>query len=186
MIKQPDVLLLHFLYSHDYSLANKRANFEFYEPRCIHESSLSPGIHSILAAELGLEEKAYEYWAHTARLDLDNYNRNTHEGVHTTSMASAWLNLVYGFGGMRSDGERLSFRPSLPRQWKSFGFRLLYRGSVLQVGVDPKTFTCRVVRGPSVSVDVFDQTRRVTASGIAVAMRNSRRERRATSARRAP
>lgn len=52
MIKQPDVLMFMFLYNTQFSERGKRANYEFYEPRCIHESSLSPSIHSIFASEL--------------------------------------------------------------------------------------------------------------------------------------
>jgi maltose phosphorylase len=167
MIKQPDVLLLHFFFSHEFDLKNKRANYEYYEPRCSHESSLSPGVHSILAAELGRHQQAYDYWKYAARLDLDNYNRNTHEGLHTTSMAAAWLNVVYGFGGMRSDGDRLSFNPSLPAAWKSFSFQIVYRRSVLNVRVTPQAVTLKVVAGPSVAVDLFNETVRVTSGGVA-------------------
>jgi len=170
MIKQPDVLLLHLFFSHDYDLKNKRANYAYYEPRCSHESSLSPGVHSILAVELGLHAKAYAYWRHAARLDLDDYNRNTHEGLHTTSMAAAWLNVVYGFGGMRSDGKMLSFAPSLPARWRSFAFRVLYRGSVLKVNVDRRAVALTAASGPPVRVEVFGRPRTVTAAGIRVPM----------------
>jgi maltose phosphorylase len=167
MIKQPDVLLLHFFFSHDYDLENKRANFHFYEQRCSHESSLSPGIHSILAAELGEHGKAYDYWKHAARLDLDNYNRNTREGLHTTSMAAAWLNVVYGFGGMRSDGTRLSFKPSIPNGWKSFDFDIIYRDAVLNVRVDPHNVTFKLMSGAPFTVEVFGRELFVTSSGAA-------------------
>ena len=135
MIKQPDVLLLHFFFSHEYSIENKRANFEYYEPRCSHESSLSPGVFSILANELGLHQKAFDYVSHATRLDLDDYNNNAHEGIHNTSMAAAWMNMVYGFGGMRSDGDCLVFNPAIPEQWKSLAFKLLYKESLFQVKI---------------------------------------------------
>jgi len=170
MIKQPDVLLLHFFFSHEFDEANKRVNYEYYEPRCSHESSLSPGVHSILAAELGMHNKAYEYWKYAARLDLDNYNRNSHSGLHITSMAASWLNVVYGFGGMRSDGRRLSFNPSLPATWKAFTFQVIYRGSVLSVRVTREEVMLRIVSGSAFSVDVFDKTVRVTKAGISLPM----------------
>ncbi len=157
MIKQPDTLLALFLFSGDYTMAEKRVNFEYYEPRCIHESSLSPAIHSILAAELGKGDMAANYWSHAARLDLDDYNRNTSNGLHTTSMAATWMNVVYGFGGMRSDGKVLSFRPSMPKMWKRFSYRILCRGSVLEVAVDKKNATFRVVEGKAVSADIFGE-----------------------------
>jgi maltose phosphorylase len=175
MIKQPDVLLLHFFFSHEYDLKNKLANYQYYEPRCSHESSLSPGVHSIMAAELGLHQKAFDYWKYAARLDLDDYNRNTSSGLHTTSMAAAWLNVVYGFGGMRSDGPRLSFRPSIPATWKSFRFQIVYRDSVLNVHVTPQSVALKIVSGPSCDVDLFDEKVRVTHAGAVRPMPADRR-----------
>ena len=174
MLKQPDALLLHFFFSHEYALAEKRVNFEIYEPRTIHESSLSPGIHSILAAELGLHRKAFDYVRHASRLDLDDYNRNTHEGLHTTSMAAAWMSLVYGFGGMRSDGETISFNPSIPAKWKAFSFRVLCRGALLEVYVGRKAAAFKVVDGPSVTVEVFGKRTKVGAKGVEVVMPKGR------------
>jgi maltose phosphorylase len=174
MLKQPDALLLHFFFSHGYSLAEKRVNFEFYEPRTIHESSLSPGIHSILAAELGLHRKAFDYVKHASRLDLDDYNRNTHEGLHTTSMAAAWMSLVYGFGGMRSDGETISFNPSIPAKWKAFSFRVLCRGALLEVRVDRKRVAFKAVDGPAVAVEVFGKRTKVGPRAVEVVMPKGR------------
>ncbi|NQU45333.1 family 65 glycosyl hydrolase [bacterium] len=175
MIKQPDVVLLQFLNSHDYTPESKRVNFDYYEPRCVHESSLSPAIHSIMAAELGRHEKAYDYWKHAARLDLDDYNRNTHAGLHTTSMAAAWLNLVYGFGGLRSDGPRLSFRPSIPAKWRSFRFRLMVRDSILEVGVNREKAEFTVVQGPGFEVDIFDKTTVLGAEPVQIALPGNRK-----------
>ncbi|MEM1060238.1 MAG: glycosyl hydrolase family 65 protein [Verrucomicrobiota bacterium] len=157
-IKQPDVLLLHFFFSHDYSLAEKKINYEYYEPLCAHESSLSPGVHSILAAELGKEQIAFDYVRYASRLDLDDFNGNTREGLHMTSMAAAWMSLVYGFGGMRSDGVRLSFKPNIPRKWKAFSFRVLYRDALIEVKVDHGKAVFTKLEGPSVKVDVYGKT----------------------------
>ncbi len=137
MIKQPDVLMFMFLYNQSFSRQEKQVNYDYYEPRCIHESSLSPSVHSILAAELGRPEAAFEFFRFAARIDLDNYNRNTSEGIHITSIAAAWMNIVYGFGGMRSDGELLSFEPSIPSHWSRYCFQVAYRGSVLTDGCFP-------------------------------------------------
>lgn len=154
-IKQPDVLLLLFFFSHDYSLGEKRVNFNYYEPKCAHESSLSPGVHSILAAELGLHKMAFDYVRYASRLDLDDYNGNTKEGLHMTSMAAAWMSLVYGFGGLRSDGKLLSFNPSIPAEWKSFSFRIEYRGALLEIKVDRKQVAFRKLTGDAVQFEVF-------------------------------
>lgn len=170
-IKQPDVLLLPFFFSHDYTLEEKRVNFEYYEPRCVHESSLSPGVHSILATELGKAELAFEYVKYASRLDLDDYNRNTHQGLHMTSMAAAWMSLVYGFGGMRSDGERLSFWPTIPEEWNGYSFRIVYRGALLEVRADKDIVRFKVLEGPACAIDIYDRTQTVGAEEIAVPLR---------------
>ena len=135
MIKQPDVLMFLFLHNQDFTEEVKRANYEFYEPRTVHESSLSPSIHSIFACELGKHDEAFRLFAFATRMDLDNYNRNTDEGLHTTSIAAAWMNIVYGFGGLRSDGEELVLNPTLPRQWTEYEFGILYRNVHIRVTV---------------------------------------------------
>lgn len=147
MIKQPDVLMFMLLYSGDFSYEQKLANYEFYEPRCIHESSLSPSVHSILASELGKEKEALDFFGFASRLDLDDYNRNSCEGLHTTSIAAAWLNIVYGFGGVRSDGEKLILNPTIPSIWKSYSFKLNYKGCNIGVKVTQDTARITVVGG---------------------------------------
>ncbi|MGQ9778777.1 MAG: glycoside hydrolase family 65 protein [Bacillota bacterium] len=170
MIKQPDVLMLMFLHNRQFTTEAKRVNYEYYEPRCVHESSLSPSIHSILAAELGKHEEAFEFFRFATRMDLDNYNRNTNEGLHLTSMAAAWMNVVYGFGGMRSDGEILAFNPSLPRAWSGYSFRVSYRGSVIGFTVDGQTVTAKVMSGPPVRITVYGAEYELDAAGIRLEM----------------
>lgn len=155
MIKQPDVLLFLFFFSQEYSLETKCVNYNYYEPRCSHESSLSPAIHSILASELGKHDEAYEFSHYASRLDLDDYNRNTHEGLHITSMAATWMNIVYGFGGMRSDGDKLVFNPSIPKAWNKFSFRILYQDAILSITVDKEAVTFKVISGPAITAMIY-------------------------------
>jgi maltose phosphorylase len=176
MIKQPDVLMFIFLYNQEFSDDVKRANYEYYEPRCIHESSLSPSIHSILAAELGYHDQAFDFCRFATRLDLDNYNRNTHEGLHTTSIAAAWMNIVYGFGGMRSDGETLSFCPSIPKAWNSYSFHLMDRGSTVKVRIDQEMAEFTVKNGPPVSVKIYGTDYRIDTTGVKIKMGLSQKE----------
>lgn len=173
MIKQPDVLMFMFLYSSEYSLEEKRANYDYYEPRCIHESSLSPSIHSILAAEIGRAEEAYKFFEFATRLDLDNYNRNTREGLHTTSIAAAWMNIVYGFGGMRSDGDQLMLNPSIPERWKSYSFRVTYQGVKILVEVDQDQACIRATSGGEAEVSVYGSPVTVGEAGIRVPLRKA-------------
>ena len=163
MIKQPDVLMMLYLYNTSFSDSVKRVNYEFYEPRTIHESSLSPAIHSVLAAELGRMEEAVRFFGFATRLDLDNYNRNTREGLHTTSIAMAWTNIVYGFAGLRSDGEELRFAPRLPDRWKSLTFSLFYRGRLLRIRMERGRTGFRLLRGEPLSLLVYDRPRTISA-----------------------
>ncbi|MBE0601152.1 MAG: family 65 glycosyl hydrolase, partial [Firmicutes bacterium] len=135
MIKQPDVLMAMLLYGDDFTPEEKAANYAYYEPRCVHESSLSPSIHAILAAELGLRDDTLRFFAFATRLDLDNYNRNTSEGLHLSSVAATWRTIVQGFGGARYENGQLSLRPWLPEQWRRFSFSLQIRASILRVEV---------------------------------------------------
>ena len=103
-------------------------NFDFYEPSTVHESSLSPCVHSILAT-LGRYEKAYKMYLRTSRLDLDDYNREVHEGLHITSMGGTWMSVVYGFGGMSILEGLLCFDPALPENWEALSFISYFTGN---------------------------------------------------------
>ncbi len=140
-IKQADVLQGLYFFEDRFSDEVIKANFDFYEPMTVHESSLSPCVHSILAAKLGYEEKAIEMYMRTSRLDLDDYNHEAHEGLHITSMAGTWMSIVQGFGGMRVKNGELTFNAMLPKQWNSYTFRILFRGEVVVVRVDEQGTT---------------------------------------------
>ncbi|MGX7198577.1 glycoside hydrolase family 65 protein [Enterococcus nangangensis] len=155
MIKQPDVLMFMFLLNQQFTPEEKRRNYDFYEPKTIHESSLSPAIHSILANELGKEEDAYRFFEFATRMDLDNYNRNTREGLHTTSIAGAWMNIVYGFGGVRSDASILGLAPSLPREWESYRFKIIYRGLHLHISVTKEKVVVQLQENTVLKVKMY-------------------------------
>jgi maltose phosphorylase len=166
MIKQPDVLMFMFLYNTSFSIDEKRKNYLFYEPRTIHESSLSPSVHSILALELGRYDEAYGFFQYATRIDLDDYNRNTREGLHTTALAAAWMNIVYGYAGLRSDGARLALNPVLPRQWKSLEFGLRIHDSTVRVSLTPEATTIKTVAGPAQKLTVWGVDYEVGPSGV--------------------
>ena len=133
-IKQADVLQGMYFFEDQFDMDTLRRNYEFYEPMTVHESSLSPCVHSILASKLGLKDKAYEFYLRTARLDLDDYNNDTEDGCHITSMAGTWLAVVKGFGGLRvSDAGQLVLNPYCPDNWQSLAFTIRFRGALLQV-----------------------------------------------------
>ncbi len=132
-IKQADVLQGFYFFENHFNSGQIEKHFDFYEPLTVHESSLSPCVHSIIACSLGREEKAYEMYLRTSRLDLDDYNHEVHEGLHITSMAGTWLSIVQGFGGMRNFDGKLSFDPIIPKNWKSYSFKIKYRGNTIKV-----------------------------------------------------
>jgi len=170
IVKQPDVLNLMYFFGQDYPLQEKRANYEFYEARTIHESSLSPSLHAILAAELGKLDEAYTFFSYGARMDLDDYNRNTEQGCHVTSAAGVWASMIFGFGGMRTDGDVLSFRPTCPARWKSYRFRVCYRDAVLEVRVAGDRAEFRVIAGPAVTIRVNGERQTVGAEGFSASL----------------
>lgn len=156
-IKQADVLQGIYYFGDQYSLEEKRRNFAFYEPMTVHESSLSPSIHAILAAELGMEEKALEMYERTARLDLDNYNNDTEDGCHITSMTGSWLAIVQGFAQMKTYDGRLSFAPFLPSKWTGYAFHINYRGRLLAIDVAQKAVTIQLVSGEPLNLTIYGE-----------------------------
>ena len=136
-IKQADVLQGIYTFESQFDKETLKKNFDFYEPLTVHESSLSPCIHSILASSLGYEDLAYKFYLRTARLDLDDYNHDTDDGLHITSMAGTWMSVVEGFGGVRVLNGALQLAPALPKQWQSYSFKITFRGALLKVAVKP-------------------------------------------------
>ena len=132
-IKQADTLQSMFWFENDFSDEEIKQHFDFYEPLTVHESSLSPCIHSILAAKIGYEQKSYEMYLRTSRLDLDDYNHDTEDGLHITSMGGTWMAFVMGFGGVRARDNKLILNPFLPNNWKSYQFRVDFRGAHLSL-----------------------------------------------------
>lgn len=154
-IKQSDVLLGLYLYYFDFDTDTTRRNFDFYEPMTVHESSLSPHIHSILAARIGEVEKAYELFMHTTRLDLDDYNNETDQGLHITSMPGSWLAIVRGFAGLQIHGGILSFSPVLPNKWSGYTFKVNYSGNTLHIRVAGKEIIFSLTAGNKLNIGVY-------------------------------
>ncbi|WP_298486097.1 glycoside hydrolase family 65 protein [uncultured Maribacter sp.] len=132
-IKQADVLQGLYFFEDDFSIEALERHFDFYEPFTVHESSLSPCVHSIQAAKLDRMEQAYTFYLRTSRLDLDDYNYEVEEGLHITSMAGTWMSIVEGFGGMRVKDDTLSFTPKIPKEWKGYSFKINFRGTIIKV-----------------------------------------------------
>ena len=151
-IKQADVLQGFYFFEDDFSKDQLEKNFDFYEPFTVHESSLSPSIHAVLAAKLDRPEQAYNFYLQTSRLDLDDYNAEVKDGLHITSMAGTWLSVIEGFGGMRVKNNAVYFKPRLPKAWKSFSFKINFRGSILELFVSDTESKVTLIAGESVSI----------------------------------
>jgi maltose phosphorylase len=156
-IKQADTLQSFFWFEDNFSADELKRHFDFYEPITVHESSLSPCIHSILAAKIGYQEKSYEMYLRTARLDLDDYNNDTDDGLHITSMGGTWMAFVMGFGGLRVKDGILKFNPFLPEQWKSYSFRVDFRGAHLLLKKEKETFSVTNFSNTKVSLEVWGE-----------------------------
>ncbi|VAV83631.1 Maltose phosphorylase [hydrothermal vent metagenome] len=134
-IKQADVLQGFYFFEDHFTQQELERHFDFYEPFTVHESSLSPCVHSVQATKLGRMDQAYKFYLRTSRLDLDDYNHEVDEGLHITSMAGTWMSIVEGFGGMRVKDNILSFNPQIPKQWKAYSFKINFRNQILKVNV---------------------------------------------------
>ena len=132
-IKQADTLQGFYFFEDHFTKKELQKHYEFYEPFTVHESSLSPCVHSVLASALGKIDEAYTLYLRTARLDLDDYNKEVHEGLHITSMAGTWLSIVEGFAGMRVKNGKLHFTPRLPKHWKSLSFKVIFQGETKEI-----------------------------------------------------
>ncbi|GAA4268927.1 glycoside hydrolase family 65 protein [Hyunsoonleella aestuarii] len=140
-IKQADVLQGFYFFEDHFSNEELEKHFDFYEPFTVHESSLSPCVHSIQAAKLDRMEQAYTFYLRTSRLDLDDYNHEVHEGLHITSMAGTWMSIVEGFGGLRVKDNKLSFAPKIPNQWKEYSFKVNFRSHIIKINVSHDKIT---------------------------------------------
>ena len=157
-IKQADVLQCFYFFEDHFSREELQRNFEFYESFTVHESSLSPCVHSIQAAVLDKMDMAYTFYLRTSRLDLDDYNKEVEEGCHITSMAGTWMSIVEGFGGMRVKNDQLHFSPKIPKEWKGYSFKINFRNQILKVAVNHNETTFTVDGDQDLAINVNGKT----------------------------
>ena len=156
-IKQADVIQGLYVLEDNYDTATLERNFNFYEPMCVHESSLSACIHSIMASRIKRTEKAYELYLRTARLDLDDYNNEVSDGLHITSMAGTWLAVVEGFGGMRVSETGPVLNPVIPDKWESYSFNVRFRGILFRVVVTGKDILVYNLSDEVLKIKIYDR-----------------------------
>ncbi|WP_064441957.1 glycoside hydrolase family 65 protein [Hoyosella altamirensis] len=144
LLKQPDVVMLMYLLPDQFTLDDKRANFDYYEARTLHKSSLSPAIHAIMGIEVGDHTRAVQYFTRSAFVDLADNQGNTHEGIHAASAGGTWQAFVSGFGGFRVMNGTPTFNPWLPPEWDEIRFRLRWRGNRLSVALRHRDMTLQL------------------------------------------
>jgi alpha,alpha-trehalose phosphorylase len=153
VIKQTDVVLATFLAGDRFTREEKRRVFEYYDPLTTGDSSLSSCVQSVMAAEVGDLQAAYDYFLLSAAVDLANLAGNVGDGIHVASCGGVWMALVNGFAGLRdTDGGALRFTPRLPADWSGMRFRLIYRGSRMEVEMRPGETTYRLLDGTPLSL----------------------------------
>jgi len=167
-IKQADVLQGIYLFEEHFTAEQIKENFDYYEPKTVHESSLSPCVHSILASKLGYVDKAYEMFQRASRLDLDDYNKEVHEGLHITSMAGTWLSVVEGFAGVRISESGIAFAPKLPKEWNSLSFKIRYKDLIIQVLCDKNEIQFQHNGGNSLEFSLYGKEMHLKADDILI------------------
>lgn len=167
VLKQADVVLAMHLRSEHFSLEQKQRNFEYYDPLTTGDSSLSACVQSIIAAEVGHDDLAFDYFRHSLYLDLCDTHGNTDQGVHIASAGGVWAVIAHGFAGLHDDGERLRFSPRLPDAWDGLSFRMSRHGARLLVEVDTVGCTVHVLDGNTVPIEAPDGLQ-IVAPGASV------------------
>jgi nigerose phosphorylase len=150
IIKQADVVLMLFLFNERYALETKSANWEYYEPRTEHGSSLSACSYSLIAAQIGKVDWAYQYFMKTATIDLTGEGKQYVGtlyigGTHPAGNGGAWMAVVFGLCGIRYDGEILSIDPHLPEHWQKVTLPLTIASQKLRITLTHDTITVKPV-----------------------------------------
>ena len=168
VVKQADLVLALHLRGDAFTPEQKHRNFAYYEARTVRDSSLSAGTQSVIAAEVGHLDLAYDYLAEAALTDLHDVHNNVRNGLHMASLAGAWMGVVAGFGGMRDHDGELTFAPRLPRALDRIQFRMAFRGSRFAVEIHHDSATYRLLFGKPVEIRHHGEPMSVTESAATV------------------
>jgi alpha,alpha-trehalose phosphorylase len=165
MSKQADAILGMYLHNDLFTEEEIRRNYDFYQEVTLHHSSLSTCIFGIVASDIGYHDEAYRYFSQSARMDLDDYHNNFYAGIHAANMAGTWQAIVNGFAGVRCQNAQLKFKPSLPKAWNSYTFKLRYKGSVIKVHVERNAAEFTLLLGESATFYVNGKKITLSAGG---------------------
>ena len=162
MLKQADVVMAMFLLGNEFTLEQKRRNFDYYDPLTTGDSSLSASIQSIVAAEIGDEDAACRYFDFALLMDLADVAGNVSDGVHIASAAGAWMALVFGFGGVRDFDGHLTIDPRLPQRFRSLGFSLRFQDRQLRVHLRHDREEYTLTEGDPLEITIRGHRHRLT------------------------
>ncbi|MEA1887029.1 MAG: family 65 glycosyl hydrolase domain-containing protein [Bacteroidota bacterium] len=165
-IKQADVVQGLYFFEEEYDTETIRRNFDFYEPRTVHESSLSPSVYSLMASRIGWIDKAYELYLRTARLDIDDINKEVKEGLHITSMAGTWLSIVEGFAGLKVKQQKLYINPLIPEAWEMYSFMIRFMNNLLKISISEGRTEVENLSDKEVSINVAGEKKSIGAGNI--------------------
>ncbi len=166
-LKQADVLMLMMLCEHEFERGELQRAWDYYLPLTTHDSSLSPGVHAVLACRLGLGEQAWRFWQMACAVDIDVEHGGAAEGVHIANAGALWQVVALGFAGLRTamQTQRLTLEPRLPRQWQALTLHLCWRGVPLRVEITTDSVTIRNRGSAELEACVWGRTRRVPPGG---------------------
>ncbi len=133
--KQADTVLGQLMFSNEFSLEQKKRDFDYYEKITTHDSSLSRSIFGMMASEIGEKEKAYNYFMDTALMDLIDMQQNTKDGIHAANMGGTWMSIVYGFAGMKVNDGKLNINPRLPEKWSKVSFKITFKNKLIKITI---------------------------------------------------
>ena len=154
--KQADVLLLILLMESAFSPQEKQANWDYYEPRTLHDSSLSLSTHSILANDMGEFDLAYSLFERACAIDMGPNMHTSNDGIHAGSIGGIWQCAVLGFGGLRLIGDKVRLNPKLPENWSRLEFFAWLQGQKLRVEITPDTVQVEnMTQSASVELEIF-------------------------------
>ena len=170
LIKQADVLSMMMLFPHAFSDEDKSANYDFYEKRTAHKSSLSHCIHAIMGLSAGRRTRAYNYFMKTALFDLQNLHGNTDLGIHAAATGGTWQTVVYGFGGLSIKSDRLVLKPWLPKRWESLSFSVRWKSRIVEITVCHETVSVLInaAEDATLPLSLYNKTYKIMTNQIMV------------------
>jgi len=155
--KQPDVLIMMWLFINEFSVKDIKQVWDYYEPYCTHDSSLSPATHGLMALRLGLDEKAWKFWEDTVEVDFNIENGKANQGIHGACLAAIWQFIVFGFAGVKTamEAEILTLNPRLPKKWDQISFPLIWKGQRVKIIINHKKITIKNMSDVDLKVNIY-------------------------------